>query len=296
MSSKVNWSNPYAKRDGQWFKGNLHTHTTPLSGCGKISSKDCIDRYVELGYDFLALSDHMNYNKHKDPRITLLPGVEWNSPTGEHTGVVSLDESDVQTAIETSDQAELLSKLADTRALVFLNHPNWQLRSHYRREELEARSNYDGIEIYNGVIERLQGYAISTDKWDYLLAKDIKCLGFANDDSHRYEDIGFASMYVRAKTCTPAAVMSALKSGNFYCSSGAVIDDIRMSKGIIEIETPDAQEIQVRANGGCLIHRVFDKSIRLDTRDFGVNYVRFAIFGQGASMAWTQPFFLKQKS
>jgi histidinol phosphatase-like PHP family hydrolase len=294
MSSNVNWSNPYAKRDGQWFKGNLHTHTNAGSGCGKISVQDCLDRYVELGYDFVAISDHMFYKRYKDPRITILPGVEWNAPNGYHTGVVSLSASDVKTAIGIHDQDELLKALADTGALVILNHPNWQLRSHYRREELEARTNFDGIEIYNGVIERLQGYAISTDKWDYLLAKGIKCLGFACDDSHNYTDIGLASMCVRAKDCKPASIIRAMKAGNFYCSSGATIDDIRLSRGVIEIETPDAQEIQVRADGGKMIHRVFDKSIRFNTRDFGTEYVRFAIFGQGASMAWTQPFFLKK--
>lgn len=294
MSSNVNWSNPYAKRDGQWYKGNLHTHTRPASGCGQIPVEDCINRYVELGYDFLALSDHMAYNNHKDPRMAMIPGVEWNAPNGYHTGVVSLSSADVKKAIGISDQEELLAALADTGALVILNHPNWQLRSHYRREELEARTSFDGIEIYNGVIERLQGYAISTDKWDYLLAKGIKCLGFSCDDSHRDEDIGFASMYVRAKSCTPANILRAMKAGNFYCSSGAQINDIRMTRGVIEIETPDAQEIHVRADGGKLIHRVFDKSIRFNTRDFGVEYVRFAVFGQGASMAWTQPFFLKR--
>ena len=294
MSNSVNWSNPYEVRDGKWFKGNLHTHTSPASGCGKISVEDCLNLYVERGYDFLAISDHMAYTRHKDDRITILPGVEWNSPDGQHTGVYSLKAADVESAIGTSDQDELLEKLAGTDALVVLNHPNWQLNPHYRREELAQRSNYDGVEIFNAVIERLAGYAISTDKWDYLLASGRKVLGFATDDSHSERDIGLASIHVRAKSRSRRAIMSAMKSGNFYCSSGALIDDIRLSDGVIEIETPDAQEIHVRVKGGAAIQRVQDRSIRFDTRDLKTPYVRFTIFGQGASMAWTQPFFLPE--
>ena len=36
MSLCVNWANPYANRAGQWYKGNLHTHTAPASGCGEV--------------------------------------------------------------------------------------------------------------------------------------------------------------------------------------------------------------------------------------------------------------------
>ncbi len=86
--------------------------------------------------------------------------------------------------------------------------------------------------------------------------------------------------------------MSAIKSGNFYCSSGAVINDVRLEDGVITVETEDAQEIEVRADGGCRIEVVRDRSIRFDTRDCGAAYVRFAVYAAGSAMAWTQPFFL----
>lgn len=292
--NSINWNNPYHQRDGDWLKGNLHTHTSPASGCGRISIEDSVNLYVERGYDFLAISDHCVYTEHKDDRITLIAGTEWNAEGGRyHAGVYSLSPEDVLNAIRTSDQEKLLEDMAQTDALVILNHPNWQLRPHYRREELEQRDGYYGIEIYNGVIERLHGYAISTDKWDYLLANGKRVLGFASDDSHNENDIGLAAIYVRTKTNSPQDIMSSIKSGNFYASSGAVINDIRMKDGVIEIETPDAQEIQVRSDGGKWIHRVTDKAIRFDTNSIDASYIRFTVFGQGAAMAWTQPFFLK---
>ncbi|MCE5198016.1 MAG: hypothetical protein ABFD54_06310 [Armatimonadota bacterium] len=294
MSSNVNWSNPYAERDEKWLKGNLHTHTSPASACGEISVEDCVNLYVERGYDFMSISDHMVYNSHTDNRLTFIPGIEWNAREGGgyHTGVYSLNSNDLHAPITIPDQDTLLEQLAATDAIVILNHPNWQMRPHYRREELEQRRNYDGIEIYNGVIERLDGYPISTDKWDYLLAKGIKVLGFASDDSHRATDIGLGGIHVRAKSASPTDIVAAIKSGNFYASSGALIDDIRMQNGVIELESSDAQEIQLLADGGCMIQRVRDKSLKVDTRDLRVSYVRFAVYGSGSSMAWTQPFFL----
>ena len=295
MSSNVDWSNPYAGREGGWLKGNLHTHTSPASRCGEISLTDSVNLYVERGYDFVSISDHLTYTQHEDDRITILPGIEWNAKGGSsHTGVYSFDRADLEAAMELSDQKQLLNRLADTDSLIILNHPNWQLRPHYRREELEHLDSYDGIEIYNGVVERLDGYSISTDKWDYLLARGKKVLGFAADDSHRDPDIGLGAIYVRCPTRSAADIMSAIKRGNFYCSSGATISDIRMSDGIIDLETPDAQEIQARVDGGRCIHRVHDHSITLDTRDLNCSYVRFTIHANGSAMAWTQPLFLQR--
>ena len=156
MSLNVDWKNPYAERDGKWLKGNLHTHTSPASGCGEISINDCVERYVECGYDFIAISDHGTHTRWQDPRLTILSGIEWNDREGlRHTGVYAVTESEFKTAISISDQSELLQKLSNSEGLLILNHPNWQLRPHYRREELEESDCYDGVEIYNAVIERL---------------------------------------------------------------------------------------------------------------------------------------------
>lgn len=292
MSIHVDWSNPYANRNGTWLKGNLHTHTSPASLCAQILVEDCLNRYVELGYDFVSISDHFNYKPRVDDRITIIPGLEWNAVDGgSHTGIYAVNGEIVKAAIDISEHSELLNYMSMKDALVILNHPNWQLRPHYRREEMLAATPYDGIEIYNGVIERLDGYSIATDKWDFLLAKGRRVLGFASDDSHAYGDIGLASIHVRSKSRNGGDIMSAIKSGNFYCSSGVTIHDISMANGVIELSSPDAQEIQVRADGGTLIKRVMGNNIKVNMADYNVGYLRFALYGTGSAMAWTQPFF-----
>ena len=132
----VNWSNPYAGASGRWLKGNLHTHTSPSSGCSVVAPADMLAMYEKAGYDFLSLSDHMSMIDAPATRLTLIPGIEWNSSTGEHAGVYSLNPKYPRSAIDISDQRLLLERHGNVDALLILNHPDWQLTPHYRREAL----------------------------------------------------------------------------------------------------------------------------------------------------------------
>ncbi|MHB9129542.1 MAG: CehA/McbA family metallohydrolase domain-containing protein [Armatimonadota bacterium] len=288
----MSWQNPYARCEGHWLRGNLHTHTSPASGCGQVSIERTLDLYVQAGYDFLAISDHMVLNQVSDDRLTIIPGVEWNSPAGEHVGVYGTTDEVLTQICGINAHADLLAYLAGTDAVVVLNHPNWQLRPHYRREELLQAEPYDGIEIFNGVIRRLDGYEIATDKWDYLLAQGRRVLGFATDDAHIESDIAVAHIAVRATSSAPEDILAAIKTGNFYCSSGAEITDIRLDGNFITIDTPDAQEIQAIGLGGPLLQLGHETSMQFDLRTLYGPYVRFVVYGRGSAMAWTQPFFM----
>jgi hypothetical protein len=292
MMNSVNWANPYVQREGEWLRGNLHAHTSPASGCSIIPLEDLLGGYRQAGYDFLAVSDHMKLTPAPDAGMIIIPGIEWNAPEGNrHTGVYALDPERVRPACVLTDQEVLLGAPDSADMLRILNHPNWELRPHYRREELAALRGYDGIEIYNAVIRRLSGYEIATDKWDYLLANDRRVLGFASDDAHRASDIGLGWMVARATARTPRAVLAALKTGNCYCSSGVTITDIYRDGDLIAVETADAQEIQAIGTGGRLLHTVPDRALAFSLDGLSETYVRFTCYGPGSAMAWTQPFF-----
>lgn len=186
----------------------------------------------------------------------------------------------------------MLEYLAETDAFSILNHPNSILTPHYRREALLTKNSYQGMEIYNGSLIGKQGEATSTDKWDFVLSNGRKILGFANDDTHFSHQPGEGFNIVRAKSNTPEEIFSALKSGNFYASSGVIIDNIRRNANIIEIETKEAQEIRAVADGGRVIKKFMDNSTKMDVSGLNYLYVRFELYGKGAKMAWTQPFYL----
>lgn len=293
MSNTVDWRNPYRSRRGQWLKGALHVHTSPASRCGAVPLEQVLARYVKAGYDFLAVSDHNTVTPARHPALVLLPGCEWNNAAhGEHTGLYARDPRLLTPLLKLKDQRPLLRAAARRPILAILNHPNWQATPHYRREQLAAKSGFDGIEIYNHVIERLEGFALATDKWDFLLARGQRVLGFASDDSHSVDDIGCAWIMVRAAARTSAAIWHAMRSGNFYASSGVTITDIRRTGATLSLATRDAQEIQVIGRGGVQVRRVRARALTLDVTTLDTPYVRLTAFGRGSQMAWTQPFFL----
>ena len=45
--------------EGQFYKGNLHTHTTLTDGC--MDPKPTLEKYRAGGYDFISITDHFIY-------------------------------------------------------------------------------------------------------------------------------------------------------------------------------------------------------------------------------------------
>jgi predicted metal-dependent phosphoesterase TrpH len=294
MPSTVNWINPYADRQGEWLRGNLHTHTSPASACGSQPAAEVIDLYWQRGYQFLSVSDHMALSVIAESRgMTWIPGIEWNSEAGEHTGIFTADRALLSEMIGIKVHDDVLKRLSGTDALVILNHPNWQAVPHYSREALHQKIPYDGIEIFNAVIGRLVGNPDSTDKWDHLLSQGRRVLGFASDDSHRADDIGRAWLCVRAAKRTPEAIIRAIKQGNFYCSSGVGFSDIRRDEAAICVESDNAGEITATGAEGREIKTVKDRAMTLDLAGLDSPYVRFTARGSAGITGWTQPFFLK---
>lgn len=293
MAAFVDWENPYSACKGYWLRGNLHTHSAPASPCGHLPVHEVLAAYTRAGFDFLALSDHMTVTEITDAPLLLLAGMEWNSTDGQHTGVYACEGAKVALACKEVEQKELLLHLAGDDTLVILNHPNWQLRPHYRREELLAAKPYDGLEIYNGLIRRLDGFELATEQWDFLLSHGRRVWGFASDDAHEARDVGQAWMMVHAAEHTPAALLAAMKRGDCYGSTGVDINAIHRENDRITVETHNGQEIWVQGWGGRLLARADDHSLTFASDAGDSPYIRFTIYGRGSAMAWTQPFFIE---
>ena len=64
--------------EGQWYKGNLHSHTT--NSDGRLAPAQSAALYQSYGYDFLCLSEHDVFTDLRGTldteRFILLPGVE----------------------------------------------------------------------------------------------------------------------------------------------------------------------------------------------------------------------------
>lgn len=284
---------PYENLSGQWLRGNLHTHTT--NSDGKRPPQAVIDDYAARGYGFLMLSDHDVYTSPEmlaalDNRgLVLIPGNEI-SARGPHMLHVNCNQRiepdrQRQTVIDQANQAG---------GFIIVNHPNWEERfSHCPQELMEQWQNYAGLEIYNGVIGRLDGSQYALDRWDMLLSAGRRVWGYANDDCHRETgDIELGWNVVNVPQRTVAAVVNALQTGRFYTSTGVVINRLQVNGNRIRIETENAQRIVAMQQVGKRFAIADASSIEVEVPE-GAKYVRFECWGGGETFAWTQPFFVE---
>lgn len=280
--------NPYLADDSLWRRGNLHAHTT-LSD-GESPPEVVIASYERLGYDFLAISDHDQLVPPETyqslTRMTLVPADEVTR-NGPHILAVQ-----IQACVEpSSDRQQALDAIAAQGGFAILNHPNWQQHfNHCPQECMEQWTGYAGIEIYNGVIERLEGSALATDRWDRLLGSGRRVWGFAHDDSHAPGDIARGWNVVQAQEPSVSALCDALRQGRFYASTGVDIARIEAESGTLRVVAPAARRIRfLGAWGRELYYTDADEAAYAVAGNEG-GYVRIECFGEGGRTAWTQPF------
>ena len=175
------------------LKGNLHTHTHLSDGL--LSPEAVIARYRQLGYDFLAITDHEDLIGQSywralpklASRLLLFHGVELNWPTfAQHVGKV----------------------LGDRETLYVLNHP---ARYQLSVEEAAERARIiaaDGL--------RLDAVEV-TDTGHHrplYASPEIALVKIATDDAHRPLHVGRAWIEVDASRSRDA-IIRAIRAGDF---------------------------------------------------------------------------------
>ena len=291
---RINWKNTYKNKSKYWVKGNLHTHTS-MSPCGRVLPERVVELYEKSGFDFIALTDHwlisnpFDYNS----KLIILAGVEANKLHGRHHKCVINTGSNKIVYNKKLSHQKLIDANIRKGAVVTLNHPDWEKREHYGIDELAAYENYTGIEIYNSVIERLDGSPLSTAKWDRLLSMGRKVLGFASQDFHIESDLSESSIIVNVKRKTAKDIIASINTGNFYCCLGVTLTEIKRIKDTIKIKTKNAGLIRFIGFGGTTLKKVYGRSasITFDKKDPRYQYIRVECLGTAGRISWTQPFF-----
>lgn len=284
---------PYGElKGGNWIQGNLHAHTTRSDG--KWPMQAVIDDYAARGHGFLVISDHDIYTGPDeyaafDARgLVLIPGNEITTG-GPHM----LHVNPTRRVEPHADRQQAINQAVADRGFIVLNHPNWQQQfDHFPLSLMQSLTGYTGIEIYNGVIGRLDGSPYALDKWDMLLSAGQRTWGFANDDSHAPPadcGLGWNCAYVQGNGVDE--IVAALVAGRFYASTGVVIEDIAVSGHRIRIRTANAERIVAIGRYAKRLACVDSREIVFDVPD-DAQYVRFECWGRGESFAWTQPFFV----
>lgn len=285
--------NHYLNHGFTWLSGNLHAHSN-LSD-GKLTPQEVIDSYVAAGHDFLALTDHdvqSDYSGLKESGLLLLPG---NEVTREAQHILHIGGNSRQQPHP--ERQLVLDGINGQDGFAVLAHPVWQKEyTYYSREFMLELRGYLGIEIFNGVIRRLQGSPYAVNEWDWLLSQGRRVWGFATDDSHAFADVAAGWITVQAESFSVDGVMNAIGAGRFYASTGVHIRAIQTA----------GRELRIRTDNASQIDLVSDWSVRVDSvrgseavftlpEDFPGSYVRLQCWGAGEDMAWSQPLWLERR-
>jgi len=243
-------TNPFAA-DGHWFKGNLHVHTT--NSDGELSPQHTVDLYARYGYDFLAITDHgrVTDTTELDGRgMLLLEGAELGLPAaslGQSYHVVVLGLKDECSLPEGAAAQDALAAIQAQAELVFIAHPYW---SSLTLADLLAIEGYDGIEVFNTTCLRGIGRGHSEPHWDALLARGRRVLGTAVDDAHfHYWDAMGGWIMLKAPELSRRAVISAIKTGAFYASSGPEIRNVVIAGDTVHVECSPAVTVALVVAG-----------------------------------------------
>ena len=297
----------------RWFKGNTHTHT--LNSDGDSTPDDVVRWYREHGYQFLVLTDHnfltsvdgLNALHGADQRFLLIKGEEVTDRFGDKPlHLNGLDLAHTVPPQGGQSVVDVLQRNVDAirkeRGIPHINHPNfrWAITA----DELRQVRNTRLFEIYNGhpQVNNVGGGGVPglEEVWDAVLSAGQLMYGIAVDDAHVFKDPGNPNVagpgrgwiVVRAPRLDAVSLIGALERGDFYASTGVVLDDVRTDPKAVTVKVkPDSwskYRIQFIGKQGRILREVAEPAATY-TIVGNEGYVRARVLESNGRFAWIQP-------
>lgn len=297
------------KQNGNWYKGNLHIHTT-LSD-GKILPGEACDIYQEKGYDFIAITDHRKPSRAGEHKgMVLIPGAEWDYGNGREYPVYHILSIGTESDLQLCDfyregnlpvgnvitPQKMIDRINAAGGIAILAHPAWSLME---PGEMMDMKGIAAAEVYNSVsgVPWNANRADSSYYFDLWAAKGRLVPCVASDDSHWYSgEQTRAFTMVQAEEKSVNGILEALRKGSFYASCGPRFEQVTYDEEQVIIEcSEDVKRIIVYSNSVWVNQRVFDnpggKAIyHISDMD---RYIRIELIDGAGQKAWCSPFRVK---
>ncbi len=156
----------------------------------------------------------------------------------------------------------VLKQRAETGVPMFphINHPNFHFA--ITAEDFFDLEGERFFEVYNGH-PMVYNYGDSTRPgteymWDKINLEYVRrnkplLLGLATDDSHnyhlygsKYSNAGRGWVMVRTDSLNPASLIEAMEEGDFYSTTGVILEDIDVSEHTIRIDVKEEEGVTYR--------------------------------------------------
>ena len=316
--------------DGNWYKGNLHSHTT--NSDGNYTPKEAVQEYKKLGYSFLCMSDHNLYSDYREELgekdFLILPGVEAAAvlfdtddtciKVHHMNGILgtSAMQKKAPKQYKHMDKVEplvyygnwdgakvasdMIKELHSRGCFITYNHPIW---SRVEAEEFISAEAFEILEIYNYNTQNESETGYDTTYWDVMLRKGQHVLADASDDNHNegiFDDAFGGYIVVKAKELTHDNIIEAILSGNYYSSSGPAIYSWGIKDQKAYITCSEAERISFITDGfvGAGTTYVAENEL-LKKATFSLTgketYIRAECTDLFGKKAWTNPIYINTR-
>lgn len=296
---------------GNFFKANLHTHTTISDG--NYTPEEVKKFYKDNGYSILALTDHENMVDHSDLNdddFLMITSYEadiaddkeesWIKRRVCHINFYSEDphKTDMFPQKDKVYSAEGINEMikfgTDNGYLSCYNHPKWSLES---VDEFGKYSGMFAMEVFNTSCYIDGIYEYNLYEYDQMLRLGKRIFPVCADDAHIKAHMFGGFVMVNTDKLEYANVMNALKKGDFYASQGPTIDELWYEDNKICVKCSDAVEIHL-GQVGRATRRIGSDGTPLNYGEFELReddeYVRIEIFDKYGKFAATRAYFLDE--
>jgi hypothetical protein len=293
-------------RPGRFWRGNLHTHST-LSD-GHRSAEEVCRFYETAGYDFLALTEHflehygwplVDTRPFRTADFTTILGAELHPAQDRmelgahwHILAVGLPLDFAPPPLEETGP-ELAQRALDAGAFVVAAHPQWYTMTDH---DVMALGPIHGIEIFNAGCADDNDSADNAYMLDMLLARGQHLTACATDDAHfvpNTHDRTAGWVMVRCETRDPEALLTALKAGDYYSSTGPEIYDLDVEPGErLRLRCSPADRIFL-IGGPAKYENIGEQGVteaEFDLSGWDSPYARVLVRDDAGRKAWTNPF------
>ncbi len=289
-------SSPSVKSDREkWYRGNTHTHARYSDENDTNDVPVIAGWYEDAGYDFLVLSEHNDHLLKKKifchdeasdpPRFIMLCGNELSET--RHLLALGINSF---IGGETSLQDEVARTLA-AGGVPILNHPQDPVVT---ASAFITTEGLNHLEVVNG------GRPLDTPAteilWDSILSAPNGRIVYAvaaDDNHYKKENVGRGWIMVKASSLTKSNILERIRSGNFYATTGIILNDYEVKGNSIRVDTQNGDTIKFIGKYGVRLKTVpgGKATYRVRRNDY---YVRAKITNAEGKMAWTQPVFFDQ--
>jgi hypothetical protein len=289
--------------------------------------------YKKLKHDFIGISDHNQYTPietYSEEDILTIPCCEYTGKEYCHVLAVGVTQAvapnlrqediwqrmnpDENTAKKINARKALpkvlilqdgIDKTLAAGGIPVICHPFWNWS--FNHQEIAELNNCTHIEICNASPHcnafPLPGKSHTDEMWDSLLSGNMRVIGIASDDAHIH-NAPFTSRIaiggrgwnaVKTESLSRENVLSAIRKGHCYATTGVILDEYLVSPAEITIKVKAIGHekicIEFIGQGGRRLQRNYSHKAAYSFTG-NETYVRTRITSTAGLHAWTQPVFM----